>query len=228
MMAHFSSGTWALFDEDVENYRGTTGAQFMSYDRYGKTSQKGAFGSSFIVAGSALKTSDLAGFANARPDLFGPELTSFMKRAARGLTRIGAFGEELPNIENRIELVNDKDEFGMPLAKIVHSFDEDAVALWNANFEEGLRIAKATDAKEVWSARGNMPTIHLMGGTIMGTDAGNSVTNSYGQTHELANLYVAGPGIFTTAGASNPTYTILALSLRGAEQLMKNWASVAE
>jgi choline dehydrogenase-like flavoprotein len=227
MMAHFASGTWALFDDDVQNHRGTTGAQFMSYDRYGKTSQKGGFGSTFIVAGSALKTSDLGGFANARLDLFGPELATFMKRAARGLTRINAFGEELPNIENRIELVSGKDEFGMPLAKIVHSFDQDAVALWNANFEEGLKVAKATDAKEVWSGRGNMPTIHLMGGTIMGTEAGNSVTNSYGQTHELPNLYMAGPGIFATAGASNPTYTILALSLRGAEQLARNWSTVA-
>ena len=227
MMAHFSSGTWALFDEDIQNHLGTTGAQFMSYERYGKTSQKGAFGSSFITAGSALKTSDLGGFANARLDLFGPDLAAFMKRAARGLTRIGAFGEELPNIENRIELVSDKDELGMPLARIVHSFDQDAVALWNANFEEGLKIAKATDAKEVWSALGNMPTIHLMGGTIMGTEAGNSVTDSYGQTHELPNLYVAGPGIFATAGASNPTYTILALSLRGAEQLSRTWSTVA-
>jgi hypothetical protein len=51
----------------------------------------------------------------------------------------------------------------MPLAKIIHSFDQDAMALWNANFEEGLKIAKATDAKEVWPGRGNMPTIHLMG-----------------------------------------------------------------
>ena len=50
----------------------------------------------------------------------------------------------------------------------------------------------------------------------MGTGAGNSVVNSYGQTHEIANLYVAGPGIFATGGASNPTYTIFALSLRGA------------
>ena len=49
-----------------------------------------------------------------------------------------------------------------------------------------------------------MPTIHLMGGTIMGTGAGNSVTNSYGQTHELPNLYVAGPGIFATAGRVEP------------------------
>jgi choline dehydrogenase-like flavoprotein len=227
MMAHFASGTWAMFDEDVENYMGTTGSQFMSYERYGKTSHKGAFGSTFITAGSALKTSDLGGFANARLDLFGPDLTAFMKRAARGLTRIGAFGEALPNIENRVEPVSDKDEFGMPLAKIVHSFDQDAVALWNANFEEGLEIARATGAKEVWSARGNMPTIHLMGGTIMGTKAADSVTNSYGQTHEIPNLYIAGPGIFATAGASNPTYTILALSLRGAEQLAANWSAVA-
>ncbi|HYV69892.1 MAG TPA: GMC oxidoreductase, partial [Pseudolabrys sp.] len=60
-----------------------------------------------------------------------------------------------------------------------------------------------------------------------GTDASNSITNSYGQTHELPNLYVAGPGIFPTEGASNPTYTIFALSLRGAEQMAANWSAVA-
>jgi choline dehydrogenase-like flavoprotein len=227
MMAHFASGTWAIFDEELQNHMGTTGAQFMSYERYGKTSQKGAFGSSFITAGSALKTNDLGGFANARVDLFGADLHAFMKRAVRGLSRIGAFGEELPNIENRIELLSDKDEFGMPLAKIVHSFDQDAVALWNANFEEGLKIAKAAGAKESWSGRGNMPTIHLMGGTIMGTGADNSVVDSYGQSHDVPNLYVAGPGIFATAGASNPTYTIFALSLRGAERLADKWSTVA-
>ena len=69
-----------------------------------------------------------------------------------------------------------------------------------------------------------MPTIHLMGGTIMGTSAANSVVDSYGRSHELANLYVAGPGIFASAGASNPTYTIFALSLRGAERLAAKWA----
>jgi choline dehydrogenase-like flavoprotein len=227
MMTHFASGTWAIFDENVENHMGTTGAQYMSYDRYPKTSHKGAFGSSFIVTGSALKTSGLGGFANARLDLFGPDLHAFMKRAARGLTRINAFGEELPNIENRIELTSDKDEFGMPLARIIHSYDQDVVAVWNANFDEGLRIAKAAGSQEAWSARGNIPTIHLMGGTIMGTGAGNSVVNSYGQTHEIANLYLAGPGIFATGGASNPTYTIFALSLRGAEQLAAKWKAVA-
>ena len=118
-------------------------------------------------------------------------------------------------------------EFGMPMAKIVHSFDQDAVALWNANFEEGLTIAKGTGAKEFWSARGNQPTIHLFGGTIMGNGAGDSVCDSYGQTHEIGNLWVAGPGLFPTEGASNPTYTIFAVSQRGAEQLVSKWGSVA-
>jgi choline dehydrogenase-like flavoprotein len=226
MMTHFSSGTWAIFNEDVQNHMGTTGAQYMSYDRYGKTTHKGAFGSTFIVAGSALKTTDLGGFANARTDLFGAELEAFMKRAVRGLTRINAFGEELPNIENRIELVRDTDEFGMPLARLLHSYDRDAVGVWNANFEEGLRIAKAAGATEAWSSRGNMPTIHLLGGTIMGTAAGNSVVNSYGQTHEVPNLFIAGPGIFPTEGASNPTYTIFALSQRGAEHLAATWSTL--
>ena len=227
MMTHFISGTLAIFDEDVENHMGTTGAQYMSYDRYGKTSHKEGFGSSFIVAGSALKTNDLGGIANTRLDLFGADLHEFMKRAKRGLTRIGTFGEELPNIENRIEPVSDKDEFGMPLAKIIHSYDKDAEAVWNANFEEGLEVGRATGAKDVWSARGNMPTIHLIGGTIMGTEAGNSVVNSYGQTHEIPNLWMAGPCIFPSEGASNPTYTIFAVSLRGAENLTKNFGTVA-
>jgi choline dehydrogenase-like flavoprotein len=227
MMAHYASGTWAMFDEDVENHMGTVGAQFMSYERYAKDSHKGAFGSTYIVAGTAMKTSDLAGFANARSDLFGPALAEFMNRAKRGLTRISAFGEALPNIENRVELISEKDEFGLPLAKIVHSFDEDAIGVWNANFEEGLKIAQAAGAKEAWSARGPMPTIHLFGGTIMGMEASDSVVDSYGQTHEIPNLFVAGPGIFPTEGASNPTYTIFALSLRGAEHLVSTWSAVA-
>ena len=56
----------------------------------------------------------------------------------------------MPNIENRIELASDKDEFGMPLGRLIHSYDQDAVALWNANLEEGQKAAKAAGAKEVW------------------------------------------------------------------------------
>lgn len=225
MMTHHIAGTWALFDEDITPHMGTVGAQFMSYDRYAKTSYPGAFGSSFIAAGTSHKTSD---FALARGDLFGAEFAAYMKRAARGLTHMTIFGEDLPQLENRIELISDKDEFGLPMARLIHSFDDDAVALWNANFDQGMKIAKATDAKESWPGKGPvMPTSHLHGGAIMGSDSSNSVTNSFGQTHEIPNLWMAGPCVFPTEGASNPTYTIFAVSLRGAENLVKNWGTVA-
>jgi hypothetical protein len=73
----------------------------MSYERYPKKSHDGAFGSSFVTAGFAVKTTDLA---NSRADLFGPELADYMKRAARNLAGIKTFGEEQPNMENRVEL----------------------------------------------------------------------------------------------------------------------------
>src|SRR5438477_10124925 len=102
-MAHTGSGTWAIFDEDVQNHMGTIGAQYMSYERYGKTAHKGAFGSTFIVAGSAIKVSGLGGLANTRGGLFGPELHGFMKRAIKNLARMNACGEEQPKTENRVE-----------------------------------------------------------------------------------------------------------------------------
>ncbi len=63
MMTHHIAGTWALFDEDITPHLGTVGAQFMSYDRYAKTSYPGAFGSTYIVAGAAMKTNDFASAA---------------------------------------------------------------------------------------------------------------------------------------------------------------------
>ena len=224
MMSHTVASTWALFDEDVQNHMGTVAVQYMSYQHYPKTSQKDAFGSTFWTAGFALKTADLA---NSRHDLFGAELDDYMKRAAHHLTGIKAFGEEVPTMENRVELVSDKDAFGMPLGKLTHTYPKDAVALWNANMEDGLKVAKAAGAKEAWVSRGVVPTAHLMGGTIMGTDPSNSVVNSYGQSHEIPNLWIAGPGIFPTEGASNPTYTVFALSQRGAEQMVMQWGALA-
>ncbi len=70
-------------------------------------------------------------------------------------------------------------------------------------------------------------TNHLMGGTIMGAGPEDSVVDSFGQTHEIANLWCAGPGIFPTAGGSNPTCTVFALSLRGAERLAATWSRFA-
>ena len=61
----------------------------------------------------------------------------------------------------------------------------------------------------------------MMGGTIMGRDSRSSVTDSYGRSHDIGNLVIAGPGLFPTAGAMNPNFTNHALALRSAEHLLQ-------
>jgi choline dehydrogenase-like flavoprotein len=224
--AHAGATVSALFDEDLENHMGSFGYQFVSYDRHPKTTRKGAFGSTFWNTGAAQKPTDARGIANVRTELFGKELDEFLKGKARGLARITAICEALPVIENRMELDSEKDQFGFPLIRITHSYGQDAYGLFNAAIEEGIAIAKGAGAKEIWPGRGIGPQ-HLLGGTIMGNDANDSVVNSYGQSHELPNLYVAGCGIFPTESSANPTFTLNALSFRGSEQLVEKWGSIA-
>jgi choline dehydrogenase-like flavoprotein len=93
-------------------------------------------------------------------------------------------------------------------------------------FVKGATLGALGGAREAWSSRGSIPTSHLMGGPIMGACAADSVVDSYGQSHEIPNLWVAGPSIFPTAGASNPTFTIFALSQRGAERMASQWGTL--
>ena len=158
LMCHSAANVWALFDEDVQNHMGTAANQFMSYEPTTRTRPKKGFGSIFLRTGAAMKPN--VGLAGARPDLFGQPLADFMKRAARGLTRIGLFGEQMPLAENRVELSSDKDEFGLPIARIIHSYDQDAIGSWEYGREEAFAIAKAAKPKEVWSG-GGPGTSHL-------------------------------------------------------------------
>jgi len=53
-----------------------------------------------------------------------------------------------------------------------------------------------------------------MGTTRMGLSAADSVVDSNCRVHTTDNLYVAGSSVFPAGGASNPTYTIVAMALR--------------
>ena len=54
----------------------------------------------------------------------------------------------------------------------------------------------------------------------------DGVVNKWGQTHDVANLFVSDGSQFTTGAAENPTLTIVTLAIRQAdyiaEQMGKN------
>lgn len=215
---HMATGIFGRFAEDMHNHLGVTSGQLICRDRYRKTSFKGAFGSSQWLIAPALKPNDLLGIANSRADLFGADLQRFLSNDAGKLGSMGSFCEVVNEGDNRIELSTQKDRHGIPLARIVNTLSAASLALAQAMRDEGLAIMRAAGALEAWASP--MGLAHPLGGTIMGTDPKSSVTNSFGRVHGIDNLFVAGGGLFPTAGGGNPTFTIYALADRSVEHLL--------
>ena len=59
--------------------------------------------------------------------------------------------------------------------------------------------------------------IHEVGTTRMGDDPKKSAVNKFNQAHECKNLFVVDGGPFVSQADKNPTWTILALSMRASE-----------
>lgn len=224
MMAHTTSNIFGFFEEDTDNFLGRTGGQLVSQDDYAKDPEKGYLGSSSWLIGNALKPNDLLGIGNSRVDLFGAPLHAFLQKAARKLATMTFVGEGLPDPDNRVTLTASRDRFGMPMASATHQFPEDSVKCWAAGIERGKQVFAAAGATEIWTSGRNQ--MHTMGGTVMGRSAADSVTNGYGQAHEVPNLFIAGSSLFPTAGGVNPTFTLSALARRSADYLVENWSTL--
>jgi choline dehydrogenase-like flavoprotein len=63
---------------------------------------------------------------------------------------------------------------------------------------------------------------HHMGTTRMSVDPKQGVVDADCKVHGLSNLYVTGSSCFVTAGAPNPTLTLVALTLRLSDHLKKH------
>jgi choline dehydrogenase-like flavoprotein len=79
--------------------------------------------------------------------------------------------------------------------------------------------AVKTDGAKAIAPGGSI--IHEVGGTIMGSDPKESVTNQWGQTWDVQNLFVADGGVFASNADKNPTLTIMALAWRASDHILE-------
>ncbi|MCC7411433.1 MAG: GMC family oxidoreductase [Gammaproteobacteria bacterium] len=222
-----SAFAYGLFDEPTEPHMGVNAGQLIYRGAIDapKTDPQ-AFGGYQWQIAPAVKPNDIFGIAVARAELFGAPLHSFVAEAVGHYASLLSFGSGAPVRANRIELDGTKDAHGMPLARVVHEFPPEALGLWRHLLEEGRRIVQAAEAREVWTSQRPM-TGHIVGGTVMGSDPAQSVTNSYGRCHEVPNLILAGAGLFPSSGGTSPTFTIHAVSVRAVEHLLDHWSDYA-
>ncbi len=137
------------------------------------------------------------------------------------------FFEQAPNPDSRIMLGGETDALGKrkvcvdwrltPLDR--HTY-EVAAGLF------GSQLANACGGEfqlAEWLSDGGMPqvhgTAHHLGTTRMSDSPDQGVVDRKCRVHGIDNLHVAGSSVFPTGGWAFPTFTIVALSLRLADDL---------
>ena len=68
-------------------------------------------------------------------------------------------------------------------------------------------------------------TAHQMGGCGMGRNPEESVVNSFGEHHHVANLSVHDASIFPTSIGANPQLSVYALAARNSTRLAQKLGS---
>ena len=129
----------------------------------------------------------------------------------------GFLGELLPHRDNRVQVTEEKDHFGIPIAKITFNLYDNDKKLIEYGKNKTMEVMWAAGAQEVvQEAR----YAHLVGGARMGDNSETSVVDQFGRTHAIANLFICDGSILPTQGSANPGLTIMALAARAADYLI--------
>jgi choline dehydrogenase-like flavoprotein len=102
--------------------------------------------------------------------------------------------------------------------------DADMTA-WKEMEDAAVALAKAVagsaaDIQNVAVNRNAIGTTHHEAGTLWMGSPGQSVTDSFGKFHHVANAYVAGPGLFPVIGSANPSLTATTLARRTSDAIV--------
>ncbi len=133
-------------------------------------------------------------------------------------------GEMIPNPDSYCELDPEVvDRWGIPVLRFHFNWSDHElkqVRHMQHTFREligalgGTPLTPMPGADEAWGISKGGEIIHEVGTTRMGDSSRTSVLNRYCQAHDVRNLFVADAGPFVSNANKNPTWTILALSMR--------------
>jgi choline dehydrogenase-like flavoprotein len=137
---------------------------------------------------------------------------------------LSSFGEMLPRHENRITLsATTKDKWGLAAAEIECRLSENDrnVMEEQRHFLGRLRGADIEVDLEDSADKPLGYAIHEVGTARMGDDPKTSYLDPYNRSWEIRNLFVTDGSSFVTSGYQNPTLTMLALTERACDRVLK-------
>ncbi len=160
---------------------------------------------------------------------YGRKLKEDARRYYGSFVNFAGRGEMIPNEDCFAELdPTVKDKFGIPVLRFHWKWSEHETrqaAHMQKTFAElldamGGRMASAPQSGEKAIKQGGF-IIHEIGGAIMGTDRAKSVTNSFGQSWDMKNLFITDGATLCSNADKNPTLTIMALAWRASDEILR-------
>ena len=161
---------------------------------------------------------------------YGAALKNDYRRYYGSTVGFAGRGESIPRVENYCEIdPGTVDKFGIPVLRFNYNWTDQEVKQakhMQDTFEEiihsmgGVASGEKPGANEKYGLLAPGRIIHEVGTTRMGNDKNTSVLNKYNQAHDVNNLFVVDGGAFVSQADKNPTWTILALSMRASEYIV--------
>ncbi|MEQ9824599.1 MAG: GMC family oxidoreductase [Puniceicoccaceae bacterium] len=220
LQGHAYSGATGLFDEVVYDDMGPGATIALCDYNHGNP---GIIGGA-MLANEFIRMPYL--FTKVRPNgakRWGKAHKDFQRQHFKRHISIKGPVQEMPNFHARVRIdPRAKDHWGIPVLRISGQKHPEDLKTGQFIAEKAAEILKACGARKVW-LEPTGPWVsggqHQAGTCRMGNDPKTSVTNSYGQLHDIENLHIADGSLHVTNGGFNPALTIMALGYRVAEHL---------
>lgn len=212
--SHVATQVWGTFPEPVRMNKGFP-ATVISEDML---RPKGAeFAGGYIVQSLGVVPVTWANSVARGRGLFGKALLDHLDQY-NFMAGIGINGDCAPYSSNYLELSEEPDRYGVPKPLIHFSYGRHEKAM-DRHATQALTAAwLAAGARDCWTLQ---RSAHTIGTCRMGHNPETAVVDPFGRSHEIQNLWISDNSVFPSALAANPALTIMALSLRTADALLK-------
>jgi choline dehydrogenase-like flavoprotein len=225
LMMHPFAAVAGVFDEDLGATTGSWGQQIYSMQFYETDADRG------FVRGckwGLQPTGGPVGLTRSYPWSQSDQPMYFDSFHRTLRARLGhapmwsIVAEDLPDPENRVELHPERvDAAGLPIPRIVYEVSENSRRMLDFHTTQAVHSFEAAGATEtVVGPLVRASGWHLMGTARMGDDPATSVTDRWGETHDVPGLWIADSSTWVTCGGVNPAATQAALALRTADRLL--------
>jgi len=214
LMVHTNQAVWGEVEEEIRWYKGPPSlaiSEHWNYEDRGKDYHGG-----YAIMSQGPLPAAWAATQTGNHGLWGQALVDEMQKYNHQVG-LKIVGETLPQADNRVTLADEKDQYGLPIARVTWSMGDNDRRLVEHAIDFMRRGLDGMGARNIWSEADG--TAHLMGTARMGFDSATSVVDADCRSWDIPNLWICDGSVFPTSGGVNPSLTIQAIACRTADRI---------